>query len=107
MSEYVPMAGPLPGVRYMPSNGTEGMCFQEEWCCNCERDKEMNGTCHEEGRDADDDDYCPILSASYRDEAVEWRDLGERLVCLAFTPKESEPPPARCEFTRDLFGFEP
>ena len=32
MSEYVPMVGPHPGVRYMPSNGTEGACFLEAWC---------------------------------------------------------------------------
>jgi hypothetical protein len=100
MSDYVPMAGPLPGVRYEPSSGTEGMCFHEDWCCECALDNEMNGTCFDENRDPTDDDYCPILSASFRGEAVEWRDLGERVVCLAFTRKGAV---ARCEHTLDLF----
>jgi hypothetical protein len=105
MNEYVPMAGPLPGVQYEPSSGTEGMCFHEAWCCNCKHDKEMNGTCFQENRDPTDDDYCPILSASFRGEAVEWRDLGERDVCLAFAPMDAPTP--RCAHTLELPFPEP
>jgi hypothetical protein len=105
MADYVPMAGPLPGERYMPSNGTEGMCFQEAWCCECAKDNEMNGSCHEEGRDATDEDYCPILNASYRDEAEEWRELPDgRTVCIAFQKRApSNDALPRCEHTQELF----
>jgi hypothetical protein len=105
MAEYVPMVGPLPGQQYEPSNGTEGSYFIESWCSNCARDKEMNGTCHAEGRDPGDDDWCEILSASFRGEAVEWRELDSgECTCLAFVEAGSEPPPPRCAHTKDMFG---
>ena len=28
--------------KYQPSNGTEGMCFIDEWCAQCVRDSEEN-----------------------------------------------------------------
>lgn len=106
MAEYIPMTGPLPGERYMPSNGTAGEGFIEAWCCNCARDKPMS-----EGKDFDectDDEVCEILAASFRDEAVEWRrlDNGE-LVCLAFVQAGTEVAPPRCEHTVDMFGEQP
>jgi hypothetical protein len=104
-ADYIPTPGPLEGERWEPSNGTEGACFHEAWCCNCERDKDMNGTCQAEGRDAGDDDWCPSLGASYRGEAVEWREMptGE-VKCIAFVPVGQQVPLAPCEHTQDLFG---
>lgn len=102
--DYVPMKGPLPGERYMPSSGTEGMCFQDQWCSRCARDAELSGTKHID--DCGEDDWCPIVAASYRDEAVEWRELDSgECVCLAFVEAGTEPPPPRCEHTSDMFGM--
>lgn len=100
----MPMKGPLPGERYMPSNSSDGMVYLDGWCVRCDRDKELNGTL--DADECDDDDFCPIVAASFRDEAEEWRELptGE-LVCLAFVPK-GEPEITRCEHTRDMFWFD-
>ncbi len=101
--EYIPMKGPLPGTRYMPSNGTEGMAFIESWCATCARDKAMR-----EGADfddCDDNEVCEIIGASFRDEAVEWRELDDgRCVCLAYVPEGQPIPPPRCENTLDMFA---
>lgn len=102
MGEYIPMQGPLPGVQYVPSNGTEGECFIESWCTGCARDKVMNGEASMQEGLQDDGLLCPILSASYRGEAVEWRDLGEREVCLAFVEVDS-PILERDDKTIDMF----
>lgn len=103
MTEYVPMAGPLPGVQYEPSNGTEGAFFLEYWCTNCARDKSMR-----EGvdlDDCDDNEKCEIIAASFRSEAVEWRELDNgETVCLAFVQAGTTPPPPRCQHTDDMFG---
>lgn len=94
-----------PGEQYTPSNGDEGHAFISEWCGRCERDKEVNGTCLAEGRDPGDDDWCPIVGASFRGEAVEWRRLesGETK-CMAFVPMGQPIPTPRCEHTQELFG---
>jgi hypothetical protein len=91
------------GERYEPSNGTEGACFHEAWCCNCERDKEMNGTCYQEGRDAGDGDWCEILGASFRGEAKEWifDDKGMPS-CTAFVLLGTQEPTPRCPHTMEL-----
>ena len=103
MADYTPMTGPLPGERYMPSNGTEGYSFIEAWCSTCARDKAMReGAPIEE---CDDDEVCEILGASFRDEAVEWRELEDgRCVCLAHVPGDQPIPPPRDERTLDLFA---
>ena len=92
--DYIPTPGPLPGVQYEPSNGTEGECFILGWCCKCARDLDCNGTVHAEGREASDDDWCPILAASFRGEAVEWREI----------PMGQPIPTPKCQHTPDLFG---
>jgi hypothetical protein len=103
MNDYVPMTGPLPGSRYMPSNGTEGMVFLDAWCSRCERDKELNGT--KDAGDCGDGDWCPIVAASYRDEAVEWREMEDGSTkCLAFVPIGQAVPAPRCEHTLELFA---
>lgn len=94
----------VEGEPYMPSNGTEGEIFIESWCGECAHDKEMNGTCYAEGRDAGDGDWCEILGASYRGEAKEWQygpDGQPR--CTAFTPM-GLPAVERCEHTADMFA---
>ena len=96
------MKGPLPGVRYMPSNGTDGHSFIDSWCSNCQRELAMR-----QGFDlvdCIDEEQCEILGASFRDEAQEWRELDDgRCVCLAFIPAGEAVPVPRCEFTTDLF----
>ena len=103
MSEYVPMAGPHPGDRYMPSNGDEGTAFILGWCGTCQRDKAMR-----EGADLDDcedNEKCEIIAASFRDEAVEWRELEDgRCICVAYVPAGAVIPAPRCERTADLFA---
>ena len=103
MDDYVPMTGPLPGVLYEPSNGTEGYGFLEGWCSRCERDKELNGT--KDSEDCGDGDWCPIVAANFRKEAVEWRRLEDGSTkCMAFVPLGYGIPPPRCERTADLFA---
>lgn len=102
MAEYIPTPGPLEGERYEPSNGTEGGCFIESWCTNCARDKVMNGEATQEEADADDSLYCQVLNASYRGEAVEWREMPDGEVkCIAFVP-QGERIPERCPKTMEL-----
>ena len=102
MNAYVPMKGPLPGKRYMPSNGTEGEAFLESWCGGCARDRSMrDGVDLDE---CDDDEKCEIIAASFRDEAVEWRELdGGECVCLAFVAAGTAPHAPRCEHTIEMF----
>lgn len=94
------------GQRYEPSNGTEGDCFHDKWCCNCARDKVMNGTVEQDGPGFDPEtDYCQILNASFRSEAVEWIfDANGMPSCTAFTPMDQPIPAPRCEHTPDMFG---
>lgn len=57
--------------------------------------------------DCDDNEKCEIIAASFRGEAVEWRDLGDgEIKCIAFVPAGQPIPPPRCANTSDLFGPE-
>lgn len=100
---YIPMRGPHPGEQWAPSNGTEGHAFIEQWCGTCARDKAAR-----EGADideCDDNEVCQILGASFRGEAVEWRELPDgRCICVAHVPAGAPIPPPRCEHTEDMFG---
>jgi hypothetical protein len=91
---------------YRPSNGTEGYAFQEEWCANCDRDKEMNGTAYREGREVNDDDYCEILSRSFRtDEPLpEWMYGSDGKPCCTQFVRMGEAHAPRCEHTADMFA---
>jgi hypothetical protein len=103
VSPYVPTPGPHAGEQYQPSNGTEGASFIEEWCSNCARDKVMNGEATQDQADVDDTLYCQILGASFRGEAVEWREFEDGAVeCIAFVPKGERIPPQRCPYTAEL-----
>lgn len=103
MSEYIPTPGPLPGEQWIPSNGTVGYSFLEGECGNCARDKAMR-----EGVDfdeCDDNECCPIIGASFRGEAVEWRRMPDgEIKCIAFVPAGERIPEPRCDRTADLFA---
>lgn len=100
---YTPTPGVLPGEQWSPSNACAGDGFQAAYCCHCARDSEMNGS--KPQADCTDEDWCQILGASYRGEAVEWRELDDgRCVCVAFVPVGERIPQPRCERTAELFG---
>jgi hypothetical protein len=90
--------------QYRPSNGTEGAAFHERWCCHCELDKEMNGTCAAEARDPGDDDWCEILGRSFRtDEPLpEWIVGADGPKCTKWIPMGTAEV-ARCDHTADMF----
>lgn len=100
---YTPTPGPLPGRQWIPSNGAEGYSFLEAACGRCARDKSMrDGAPLDE---CDDNELCEIIAASFRGEAVEWRQLdNDEVTCVAFVPHGQPIPPPRCDRTRDLFG---
>jgi hypothetical protein len=103
MAEYIPTPGPLPGEQWIPSNGDIGYSFLSGECGNCARDKSMR-----EGVDldeCDDNECCPIIGASFRGEAVEWRCMPSGEVkCISFVPAGEPIPEPPCEHTQDLFA---
>lgn len=93
--DYVPTPGPLPGEQWVPTNGTVGYSFLEYECGTCARDRAMR----------DDDDRCPIIGASFKGEAVEWRRFPDGEVkCIAFVPDGEQTPAPRCSHTSDMFA---
>lgn len=99
---YIPTPGPLPGEQWQPSNGTDGHSFLLNWCTDCARDKSMRQG--EPVDECDDDELCEIIAASFRGEAVEWRELADgKTQCIAFVPAGDAIPAPRCPFTLDLF----
>ena len=102
MREYIPTLGPLPGTQWIPSNGTEGDSFLSLMCSNCARDKAMREG--EPIEECDDNECCPIIGASFRSEAVEWRRMPDgEVTCLSFIPAGEPIPPPRCTNTVDMF----
>ncbi|HEX7718694.1 MAG TPA: hypothetical protein VF389_02710 [Woeseiaceae bacterium] len=96
---------------YRPSSGTSGASFIETWCGTCKRDRVCNGSVDHE--DAGDDDYCPIIAASFAYDVThasyprEWRynEAGDP-VCTAHEPVGAPDGPScavRDEYTVDLF----
>lgn len=57
----------LPGRQYIPSNGTEGAVFFYNHCERCARDSEISGQ--------PGNKECPIIAASFRGQAIQWREL--------------------------------
>lgn len=100
---YIPTPGPHPGEQYIPSNGSEGADFFDAWCSRCARDKSMR-----EGEpvdECDDNELCEIIAASFRGEAVEWREMPDgETKCIAFIEAAKDIPLPRCEHTADMFG---
>lgn len=91
---------------YRPSTGTEGACFQEEYCCNCARDLAMNGA-----KDFDDckpEELCQIIADTYAYDIgepqypKEWIEDENGARCTAFVPVGAEIRPPRCEKTLEL-----
>ena len=57
--------------------------------------------------ECDDNELCPIIAASFRGEADEWRELDDgSLICTAYV-EAGQPIPLRCPNTRDLFDAMP
>ncbi len=81
----------LPGVQWVPSNGTVGYSFIEHNCANCERDA---------------NERCSILAASFWGEAIEWRSTDEGQFCVAFVERGQPLPEPRCDRTIDMFKGE-
>lgn len=102
---YIPTPGPHPGEQYEPSNGSEGAQFLSDWCSHCQRDRAMrDGVDLDE---CDDNEKCEIIAASFRGEAVEWRELPDGTTkCIAFIPAGQQVPPLRDEHTIDMFEAE-
>lgn len=100
---YIPTPGPLPGEQWIPSNGTVGHAFLAGECGNCQRDKSMReGVSIDE---CDDNERCEIIGASFRGEAVEWREMPDGEVkCIAFVPAGERIPEPRCANTEDMFS---
>jgi len=92
----------LPGDQFIPSSSDDGIYILTEFCQHCARDKAMR-----EGADfdeCDDDELCEIIAASFRGEAVEWREMEDGAVkCIAFVPAGQPIPDLRCQHTADLF----
>lgn len=80
-------------VPYRPSNGTEGDCFQNRWCCHCvdyPPDMSALGA----------PDPCPILlnamalAVDDPDYPAEWRQDGPKGPrCTAFRENPDDPAP--------------
>ena len=106
MSNYTPTPELMPGTRWEPSNGTEGTAFIDAWCSNCDRDKSLR-----EGApldECDDNEVCPIVAASFRGEAVEWREMPNGdIKCISFVKAGDQIPPPRDERTIDMFAHRP
>lgn len=87
--------------QYIPSNGTEGYSFIEQWCCRCERDKPSSqGVPFDE---CSDDDLCPILAASFRGEAKEWVYGQYGPMCMNFVRFVDPLVKLRCNGTLEMF----
>ena len=90
---------------YRPSSGTEGFGFMEQWCGNCERDKEWS-----EGKPFDEcgpDEACQLIADAFAYKVTdpeypsEWvRAQDGRPMCLAFKRNGT---PYRCLLTVDMF----
>ena len=93
----------LPGEQYTPSNGTEGAQFLSDWCGTCARDKSFREG--EPLEECDDNETCPIIAASFRGEAIEWREMPDRKTLCTQWVQAGEPiPPPRDVLTIDMFG---
>jgi hypothetical protein len=81
------------GKPYRPSNGTEGMIFDDAYCSNCKRDAAWR-------EDENSADPCPLLSNSFAynigdpDYPTEWQYGPDgQPTCTAFEDKDAPDPP--------------
>jgi len=94
------MHADLPGEQWTPSNSDVGHGFIGDWCGHCARDKVANGSIHQDA--AQPEDLCPILGASFRGEALEWRRVDGEVKCLKFVDACDPVPADRCQHTLEL-----
>lgn len=77
---------------YRPSNGTEGACFQEQFCCGCIKDHAVNRA--QEG-EWDWEGGCQILARALAEGGVpEWVEMDSGPFCTAYVPDEGQDPNA-------------
>ena len=70
---------------YMPSNGTEGMAFEDRWCSRCARDCKYQRT--NDGKDG-----CGILmKALCGIQPREWVKIASGPACLGFRVRTAGP----------------
>ncbi len=98
---------PRTNWKYQPSNGTEGECFQAEWCERCKRDQAFRA-------DPDSAEGCPILTNTMAydigdpEYPAEWIETeGGESKCTAFDRIGTPDVPPRCTETTDLFEVKP
>lgn len=100
---YIPTPGPLPGEQWIPSNGTEGSMILCSLCSTCARDKAMRDG--DDLDECDDDELCEIIAASFRGEAVEWREMPDgEVTCVAYVRHGGAIPDQRCSHTMEMFA---
>ena len=97
---------PSPAMRndgantYLPSNGSDGVCFFDSWCRRCARDKAMrDGADFDE---CDDNELCDIIAAAFRGPVPEWVEDESGPRCTAFVPAD-HPIPFVDTLTMNLF----
>lgn len=100
---YIPTPGPLPGEQWIPSNSYDGMLMLRSMCLTCSRDKSLR-----EGVDlweCDDNELCEIIAASFRGEAVEWREMDNgEVTCIAYVRNGDAITDQRCQHTMEMFA---
>ena len=69
-------------------------------CGTCARDKAMREGVNFD--DCDDNEKCEIIGASFRGEAVEWRETDNGLLCAAYVEAGKPIPPPQDNFTMEL-----
>jgi hypothetical protein len=79
--------------QWIPSNGSDGQAFIDEWCSRCKRDARSD---------------CKILAESFIGEVKEWVEHDDgRVECTAFVEIGSASPAPRMPFddrTVDMFA---
>jgi hypothetical protein len=90
------------GKPYRPSNGTEGMFFDDAYCSHCKRDAKWR-------EDENSADPCPLLSNAFAydiDELgypAEWQYGADgQPTCTAFEDKNAPEPPDPNQMTMEL-----
>jgi hypothetical protein len=93
--------------KYRPSNGTEGHCFIDAFCCRCARSEHLRP-----GARDDDPAGCPILDLTFAlnvedpDYPTEWISDESGPRCTAYVPEGQPLATPRCTQTADMFGPE-
>jgi len=58
----------------------------------------------EDPYECDDDELCEIIAASFRGEAVEWREMPDgQVTCIAYDWNGDAIPDQRCQHTMEMF----